>query len=399
MIFNFVDRLFFFILFLFSITIFSQKGIRFENASFDEILKKAGNEEKLVFVDAYASWCGPCIQMKKNVFSLESVGNYYNENFINARFDVEKGEGKEMAKRYNIRAFPTYLFFDSSGDILLRSTGYTEKEEFIELGKQAAETKKTYVSQRERFVEGDKDPKFLINLFFQVAEGNPSFAKEVSERYFKVREEKITDPKELSMLLYHLRSSQDPGYKIFEKNKETISGIVSFSEYEKLDLGFKLNPVLEKLMDGEKELNEEKFMNQAKKIVPKEKAEEFLNRYRVLYYPSQRKYKAYAKAAIKYYKDGSVVPQKELLLAAFIFSEYVKDPHALKQALEWAEKLHMKSEDPETSYVLAKLYFLNGKDTQAKMFAEKSIDLLNKRGADISFPQKLLDEINRKKKK
>ena len=42
------------------------QGINFEKSSFETLLAKAKKEKKLVFVDAYAVWCGPCKLMDKN---------------------------------------------------------------------------------------------------------------------------------------------------------------------------------------------------------------------------------------------------------------------------------------------------------------------------------------------
>ncbi|MDO5615308.1 MAG: DUF255 domain-containing protein, partial [Cruoricaptor ignavus] len=89
----------FFIIFCtLSTFVFSQNSISFEDkSSFQEILSKAKKENKLVFMDAFATWCGPCKMMEKNIFPKENVKSYYNTNFINARFDMEKGEGREIA--------------------------------------------------------------------------------------------------------------------------------------------------------------------------------------------------------------------------------------------------------------------------------------------------------------
>ena len=103
---------------------FSQESINFEDTTFKEVLAKAKREKKLVFMDAYAAWCGPCKLMEKNVFPLPAVREYYNANFINARFDMEKGEGREIAMKYGVRSYPSYLFLNGDGEIVMTNYGY-----------------------------------------------------------------------------------------------------------------------------------------------------------------------------------------------------------------------------------------------------------------------------------
>ncbi|HMZ23915.1 MAG TPA: DUF255 domain-containing protein, partial [Saprospiraceae bacterium] len=69
------------------------QGMTFETGNWASILKKAKKEKKLIYLDAYTSWCGPCKMMKKNVFPDAAVGEYFNANFVNAQIDMEKGEG------------------------------------------------------------------------------------------------------------------------------------------------------------------------------------------------------------------------------------------------------------------------------------------------------------------
>ena len=71
-----------------SLTIYAQEGIDFQNIPFKDLLAKAKAEKKLVFIDAYASWCGPCKLMENNIFPLPAVKSYYNASFINAHFDM-----------------------------------------------------------------------------------------------------------------------------------------------------------------------------------------------------------------------------------------------------------------------------------------------------------------------
>ena len=91
------------------------QGVNFhDNESWSSILKLASDQDKLIFVDCYTTWCGPCKALAKEVFPLKAVGDYFNEDFINVRYDMEKGAGKMLHDRYkkNIIGFPTLLFID-----------------------------------------------------------------------------------------------------------------------------------------------------------------------------------------------------------------------------------------------------------------------------------------------
>lgn len=113
----------------------SINGVQFHKGSWDEALALAKKENKLIFLDIYATWCGPCKKLKKNTFTEKKVGQFYNANFINVSLDGEKGEGAILANKYRITAYPTLLFIDSTGKLILASGGYMNSEEFIKLGK------------------------------------------------------------------------------------------------------------------------------------------------------------------------------------------------------------------------------------------------------------------------
>lgn len=79
----------------FSLFAISQ-GIKFENGSWKEVLEKAKQSNKPIFVDVYTSWCGPCKKMSKEIFVLPEVGKTYNSNLICYGIDAEKGYGIEI---------------------------------------------------------------------------------------------------------------------------------------------------------------------------------------------------------------------------------------------------------------------------------------------------------------
>ena len=132
---------------LFLIGIFLQlsaqnDGIRFEQGkNWEQILKQAKQENKLVFVDCYASWCGPCKIMTKNIFTLKQVGDYFNSHFISVKLDIEKDtDGRLLARQYQVKALPTLLFVNSgSGEVVQRLMGEQGDQQLVEEAKVAQE--------------------------------------------------------------------------------------------------------------------------------------------------------------------------------------------------------------------------------------------------------------------
>ena len=59
------------------------KGITFEQTKeWKKVLKKAKKEKRLIFIDCYTSWCGPCKMLSSQVFTREDVGNQFNADFV-----------------------------------------------------------------------------------------------------------------------------------------------------------------------------------------------------------------------------------------------------------------------------------------------------------------------------
>lgn len=113
----------------------AQTGIKFEHDSWGAVIAKAKAENKVIFLDAYTAWCGPCKMLQANVFPDASLGDYFNENFISAKIDMEKGEGLEIAKKYIIRGYPTLLFIDPNSEkVVHKVLGYRGVEELKAVG-------------------------------------------------------------------------------------------------------------------------------------------------------------------------------------------------------------------------------------------------------------------------
>lgn len=153
------------IVLFFSVLGFSQ-GIVFEHGTWKEVLEKAKQTNRPIFVDVYTSWCGPCKKMSKDIFPLAEVGKVYNANFVCYQIDAEKGEGIEIAKKYEVMSYPTYLFIKADGTLFSRAVGSMEAEKFIAVSTTAlADLKdpKPLSDWEKEYAEKKNDPAFLLD--------------------------------------------------------------------------------------------------------------------------------------------------------------------------------------------------------------------------------------------
>ena len=122
------------------------KEIEFSANTWEYILAEAKVQNKLIFIDAYTTWCGPCKWAAKYLFTNKDVAEYYNHNFINVSMDMEKGEGVAFAKRFQVNSYPTFLIINSKQEIVSRTEGVDQTKkfitDFINFGKNAKEHSK-----------------------------------------------------------------------------------------------------------------------------------------------------------------------------------------------------------------------------------------------------------------
>lgn len=111
--------------------------IVFIEGSFDEALKQAKTQNKYIFVDAYASWCGPCKMLKTNTFTNEKAAAFFNSTFVNVSIDMEKGQGPDLAAQWGIQAYPTLIIFNPQGKPVLGTVGFINASQLIQFAKQA----------------------------------------------------------------------------------------------------------------------------------------------------------------------------------------------------------------------------------------------------------------------
>ena len=158
-----MKKIYLFIAILFvQITVFAQEGVNFRDLTFTEALEAAKKENKLVFMDCYTEWCGPCKNMANNVFPRKEAGDYFNPRFVCVKYDMEKGEGVELAKKFDVHAYPTFVIIRPDGTIQHKLVGGDKLETFIESVEKGLNEKTSLLYMHQEYEKGKMSNAELV---------------------------------------------------------------------------------------------------------------------------------------------------------------------------------------------------------------------------------------------
>lgn len=152
----------------------------FRKITYAEALQAAKSEQKQVFIDFYTSWCGPCKMMSRNTFPTKVVGDYMNKKFVSLQIDAEKGEGVDLAKRFKITAYPTFVIVNSDDTEAARTSGYSPADEFLSILERLTNPEMTPEKIKARYESGDRSAESVKNYVGLLTEevGNTRMSEE-----------------------------------------------------------------------------------------------------------------------------------------------------------------------------------------------------------------------------
>ncbi len=205
------------------------QGIKFFEGTLEEAKALAAKEHKIIFMDAYTSWCGPCKSMARNVFTQQEVGQFYNKYFINIKIDMEKGEGPKIAQKYRVTSYPTFLFLDEKGEIVHLAKGSRPVDKFIGIGSAALNKNDKSADYAAKYETGKREPEFLRAYARELQKNAKSSLKIVNEY---IRSQKDMTTKENIAFIWEFANESDS--KIFDlliQNKAILIAQNSEKEY------------------------------------------------------------------------------------------------------------------------------------------------------------------------
>jgi thioredoxin-related protein len=369
--------------------------IKFETGTWAEIKAKAKKENKLIFMDAYATWCGPCKWMAKNIFTDKTVADYYNANFINAKIDMEKGEGIDIAKEYKVSCYPNLVYIDGDGKLVHRAAGSMEAADFIDLGKTAYTPEKAFSAYQNKYDSGNRSPEFLT-VYLDVMSQTCLPTTSVATDYFaSIKEEDILQQGNWNLLYHHIADVNSAPFVYLVKNRKAFeekytADSVNQKIYDTyLQHGTTIirskEEAAEKLMAFEQEIKKSGI----------NRADELLANLNMNMAKSKADWTTWfrnAKVLAENYNAQDASFLNNISWTAF---EKVEDPKKLSEVEQWAKKsteLDPKSYNLDT---YANLLLKNGKAEQALVAEKKALELAKAGGEDLKPYEEVIAQIEK----
>lgn len=391
-----MKKIIFFFAFVVAVSAVAQnRQIEFEHGPWAEIIAKAKKESKLIMLDAYAVWCGPCKWMAKNVFTKDEVADFYNATFVNAKIDMEKGEGIELAKKYGVQAYPTFLFINGDGEIVHRICGSNEAPQFIQWGKDAYTPEKQLATAKKKFMANKKDGTFAISYFAMLEAACANVGPEAIAYLAEQPESELTSRANWTVINQYLNDYKSKEFNYLLNNREQYSKLYSKDSVEN-----KVVSVYAMALNMAIRKQDETMRKQLIEDVKKsglQKAGRIILESDMNYSQQQKEWANYAKTADAYVEQFAMNDAQTLNSTSWTFYEQVTDKKMLEKASNWSKR----SVEIENNYAYndtyASLLFKLGKKRDAEKVAKTAIEIGEKNGEDVSETKKLLEKIKASK--
>ncbi len=358
-------------------TMLRAEGIRFFEGTWEDALAEAKRLDRIIFVDAYAVWCGPCKKMAAEVFPDDEVGEFYNKNFLNVKLDAEKGEGLKFREKYPISAFPTLFYIDYTGEVVQQVKGAQQIEAFIELGKKALsqiDRSKQYVNAYEG---GDRDPELVFNYMRALNKAGKSSLK-IANEYLRTQKD-LTTPFNLRFILEAAVEADSRIFDLLVQHRKAIESVES-SQAVKDRIREACEATAQKAVEFRNRELFEEAADKMKKHYP-EKAASFRLNMEMDYWSAMGDVDKYIAACSNYAKKEASKDAKALSrLSSSLVQQFGHNPKAVQAAEDFAKSAAESGKDYKMYLNYAGILQRNGKKDKAMEAARKALELAKAEG-------------------
>lgn len=342
------------------------QGIEFFHGSWEEALERSKNEGKLIFVDAYAEWCGPCKRMAAQTFPDPKVGEFFNANFVCLKIDMEKRENATFAGKFPVNAYPTLLFIDEKGTLALKQTGALGVDGLLELGQKALGKADKTEELQKRYEAGERDPQFLLQYVKALNRAGKPSLKIVND--YLATQTDFSTPFNLNFIFEGTSEADSRVYDLLVKNRAAIVQNVGADR-----VNAKIERACWATVNKAIEFKDEKLLDEAKtkmKAGHPDRASDFSKEADLKFNAATQNSKAYLKAMKARQKSIGNNAARLHDLCIEMLKAFPKDVKVLQQAEKWAAKAAQTGGLPEYYLTWADIHKRLGNKDKARKAAE-----------------------------
>jgi thioredoxin-related protein len=382
--------LFLFFIFCLHNAVAQNKGLQFQELSYEQALQKSAAEKKPVFLFGYATWCHFCEYMKDSVLITEAVGNFYNQNFICIKIDLEK-EGKSLnQKTIRAKSFPVLLFMNAQGEMLHRVTGKKDAQDFLQIGNDAIDSTKQLRTFIYKYRDGKLSPQQTYEYFKMIDRAGMDNQPLINNYLTLIPEEKLTATYSWKIMYELFRDIEQPCMKVVLDHRADYTAKYTADSIDNKIMGLYINALMNKVQmldsNGYTSIQEKL---RASKIDLAEKIIAFadLNKMKM-----KGEWEAYFRNAVLFVDQYAKNDYRRLNDIAYNVFEKAYDKDLLRKAEGWSKTAVTLMDTYKNNYTLACLYYRNEKYNEARTVLYHAIDLATKQGME---PKQALQLISR----
>lgn len=369
------------------------QGIEFVHVKWQEAIEMAKEQNKLLFVDSYTEWCGPCKRMAKHEFVKADVGEIYNENFINLKLDMESKNGRTFDSSYPVSAYPTMFFIDGEGKVVKKVKGGQKGDGLISMAKKVLKSYDTSGKFKEKYDAGDRSYEIVYSYVEALNKASKPSLR-ISNDYLKSNPE-ITEEQKLQF--YHV-ATVDADSKIFDKMVENKSEIIDLIGAENFDKKVEsaCNNTVKKAIEYEAESLLEEAI-QKSSALSKGGKEYGLNA-KMTYAKSMKNSEMYANAAkdlSKIYLKGDIEKVNDIILT--LHKIFGAENSMLELSKDISKKYFKKAKSVNSALAYSKTLMLLDDYNGAQKVLEKGMKNAEKAGEGTKTIEMMLKVVEQKK--
>jgi thiol-disulfide isomerase/thioredoxin len=383
----------FFLILIFVLTVsiadgYSQnRSIQFIDKPWQEIVAMAKQQNKMIFLDAFASWCGPCKWMAANMFTNDTVADYYNKTFLCASIDMEKGDGLTLRQKYQVRAYPSLLFINGNEEMVHEKVGAPQKvQEYLRIAGMAQDPDQCMSAIVKKYNAGDRSPQLLKTYLFRLQDAYMATNVPL-KKYFDTQKESDLLKRENWNLIYLFVSDvNDPVFDFLVRHQAEFGKLSSKDSVNSKISEVYVNSLRNAIRNANGKPADTSYLVMKKKVQAAglEGTAKILFTTDMEWYQTKGKNQEFMDLTYenldKYYADD----YKMLSRVSWIVSTMTSDPKYLEKSISWSKKSVSLREEPFNTDIYAAVLYKAEKKEEAIKQEKKAIALAQKRNVSTT---------------